>query len=230
VRPATVLLGQKMTWTVTVKNNSAVDAHDVDVVKVNDRSYHTKLLSLKPSHGSCGETSCSLGEIAPGHSVTITAVTLATKIGLIVNVVRVGSEEKEGDYLNNTASAVARVIGPFRPQPKDPGCRSLAAVPRKLRVGTTTIVVTTARNRFGARVPGITVHLQASGISQTARTNQAGNAVFTVTPNRSGLIRFRGALSPARRSTAQALPANVRICRTLLAALSTRTTRPRVTG
>jgi conserved repeat domain len=111
-KPTTVLVGQKITWTVTVTNASLVAASDVNAVKVSESSYRSKLLSVTPSQGTCSLTSCDLGRLGPGASATITAVTLATQIGEILNVVRVGSEEQESDYLNNTASNIARVIGP----------------------------------------------------------------------------------------------------------------------
>jgi uncharacterized repeat protein (TIGR01451 family) len=211
-KPTTVLLGQKITWTVTVTNKSSVEASDVNVVKVSDNSYRTKLISVTPSQGTCTASECDLGRIAPGASATITAVTLATRIGEILNVVRVGSEEQESDYLDNTASALARVIGPFRPPPETAVCRTLGAAPGKLHAGSTAIVLTTARNRFGAPVPGVTVHLRGPGLSQHAKTDVRGIARFTVTPPTSGLVYFRGSLRTAQ--------ARGPVCATLLAVLS----------
>jgi hypothetical protein len=106
----------------------------------------------------------------------------ATRIGAILNVVRVGSEEQKSDYLNNTASALVRVVGPLRPPPpQNAVCRTLAAAARALLAGQPLIVLTTARNRFGAPVAGVTVHARGPGISQRARTNARGLARFTVT-------------------------------------------------
>jgi hypothetical protein len=186
----------------------------VNVVKVSERSYRAKLVSVTPSQGTCSLTSCDLGRLGPGASATITAVTLATQIGEILNVVRVGSEEQESDYLNNTASNLVRIIGPFSPPPQKPACRTLGAAPKQLHAGRTSIVLTTARNRFGAPVPGVTVHVRGPGVSGRAKTNARGIARFTVTPTRSGFVSFRGALrSPAAART---------VCATFLAALSAR--------
>ena len=99
-------------------NASPVAAADVNVVKVSERPYRTTLISVTSSQGTCSRTSCDLGRLAPGASATITAVTRATQIGEILNVVRVGSEEQESNYLNNTASNLVRVVGPFRPPPQ----------------------------------------------------------------------------------------------------------------
>ena len=128
-----------------VKNASSVAAADVNVVKVSESSYRTKPISVTPSQGTCSLTSCDLGRLGPGASATITAVTLATQIGEILNVVRVGSEEPESDYLNNTASNIVRVVGPFKPPSVTSVCRTLGAAPELLRAGTTSVVLTTAR-------------------------------------------------------------------------------------
>jgi hypothetical protein len=211
-KPTTVLLGQKITWTVTVTNASSVAAADVNVVKVSETSYRSKLISVTPSQGTCSLTSCDLGRLGPGASATITAVTLATQIGKILNVVRVGSEEPESDYLNNTASNIVRVVGPFKPPPQTVACRTLGAAPKVLRALTTSIVLTTARDRFGTPVAGVTVKMRGPGVSGHAKTDSRGIARFTVTPTASGFVFFRGGL----RSPAAAGP----VCATYLAALS----------
>src|SRR5262249_27238575 len=97
--PTTVVIGQKITWTVTVKNNSSVAAADVNVVKVNEFSHLSAVLSITPSQGTCAARTCDLGRLAPGASATITGVTRATHVGVIVNTVRIGSEEQESNYL-----------------------------------------------------------------------------------------------------------------------------------
>jgi hypothetical protein len=208
--PTTVLVGQKITWTVKVTNGSTVEASDVNVVKVSERSYLAKVQSVTPSQGTCSSTECELGRIAPGGSATITVVTLATKIGTILNVVRVGSEEQEANYPNNTASNIVRVIGPFRPPPQTAACRTLGAAPRYLRAGATSIVLVEAKNRFGGPVPKVQVHLSGLGLSGRSTTDARGIARFTVAPPHEGFVSFRGSL----RGTAAAGP----VCATFLAA------------
>ena len=211
-QPTTALLGQRITWTVKVTNASPAAAADVNVVKVSERPYRTTLISVTSSQGTCSRTSCDLGRLGPGASATITAVTRATQIGEILNVVRVGSEEQESNYLNNTASNLVRVVGPFRPPPQQAACRTLGAAPRKLQAGTTSIVRTTARNRFGLPVAGVKVRARGPGVNGQATTNSRGIARFTVTPSASGFVTFRG----TGRSLAAAGP----VCATYLAALS----------
>ena len=75
------------------------------------------MISLRASQGTCRPFTCNLGRLAPGASATVVAVTEATQVGVVVDIVRVGSEEIESNYRNNVAGALARVIGPFRPPP-----------------------------------------------------------------------------------------------------------------
>ena len=101
---------------MTVTNRSAVAAADVNGLKLDDpRSYRTRLISLRASQGTCRPYTCNLGRLAPGASATVTAVTEATQVGVVVDIVRVGSEEIESNYRNNVAAALARVIGPLTP-------------------------------------------------------------------------------------------------------------------
>ena len=44
-------------------NLSPVDAADVNVVRVSERSHRLKVLSLTPSQGTCAQDSCNLGRL-----------------------------------------------------------------------------------------------------------------------------------------------------------------------
>jgi hypothetical protein len=209
---------------VRVTNDSSAEATDVNLVKVWERPYRARVLSVTTSQGSCGTTSCSLGRLAPGLTATITVVTRALRVGEILNVVHVGSEEPESDYLNNTASALVRVTGPrheVEAALRAASCQTLGAAPALLRKGATSIVLTTARNSFGTPVPGVRVVARGLGIDQHARTNRRGVARFVVTPPRAGILFFGragGRLTQGARSR----------CRTLLGVLGA--THVQVTG
>jgi hypothetical protein len=220
------VLGKDIRWTITVKNNSTADAADVNVVRVSERVYRLKVVSITPSQGTCNLDGCNLGRLAPGASATITVQTRAIRVGRVLNVVRVSSEEQESNYLNNTAGALVRITAPL------PGsvvvkaasirraCSTLVAEPRVLRVGSTSVVLTTARNRWGRPLQGLVVHAVGLGLRERAVTNARGVAQFAVTPPRNGIIGF---------AHGARLPAGVRSsCRTLLGALGT-SIRP-VTG
>jgi hypothetical protein len=214
---------------VTVTNNSTIAAADVDVVRVSELPYRIKLISVTPSQGTCTTGGCNLGRLAPGAKATITIVTKATRVGKVLNVVRVGSEEQESDYLNNTAAALVRITPPVRESVVDAAraaaagraCSTLVVQPRSLETGSTSIVLTTARNRFGKPLPRRKVQAVGAGVNDTATTDRRGVARFALTPRQLGIVRFRQAVRlPSASRTS---------CRTLLAVLAARAQKP-VTG
>ena len=104
-------------------------------------TYRVKVVSIKPSQGTCNARSCSLGRLAPGASATITITTKATGTGRVLNAVRVSSEEQESDYLNNTAAALVRITAPIQKAAANAvkaaaaarACRTLVAQPHALQ-------------------------------------------------------------------------------------------------
>ena len=211
VEPTIVTVGGRLTWTMTVTNRSSVAAADVNGLKLDDpRSFRTKLISLEASQGSCRPYTCDLGRLAPGASATVTAVTEATRVGVVVDIVRAGSEEVESNYRNNVAAALARVIGPLKPPTAQNVCLALTAEPRALEKGRSSVVRVTARNRFGRPVSGLRVRARGASVDKRARTDRQGVARFSVTPARLGLLVFTGDRAKA---------AGPRKCRTLLGVL-----------
>jgi len=214
---------------VTVTNHSPIAAADVNVARISELTYRVRVISISSSQGSCSTGSCNLGRLAPGGSATITIVSQATGVGRVLNVVRVSSEEQESDYLNNTAAALVRITLPpktaaayaVKSAAFTRACSTLTAAPRALQTGTTAIVLTTARNRYGKALRGVNVRVVGLGLDQQARTNNQGIARFALTPRTSGIVTFQHRLR---------LPAGARSrCRTLLGVLGTRIERP-VTG
>jgi uncharacterized repeat protein (TIGR01451 family) len=218
VEPTTVRVGELITWTMTVSNESEVNAADVNGARVDDRPLRTQLVSLTTTQGTCTVGGgCQLGRLLPGASVTITAVTRATQVGEVVNCVRVGSEEIESDYLDNTACALLRVIGD-QPPVLD-RCRSLVASPRLLRAGRESVVLTVARDLLGRPLAGVRVLARGAGVEAKSRTNARGVARFAFTPARLGVVGFVGVGVTARAVTQNG-------CKTLLAVLPGRTPPP----
>jgi len=192
-KPATVLVGGLIRWTMTVTNRSSVTAADVNGLKVNDpHSFRTQLISLKASQGTCRPYMCNLGRLAPGASATVVAVTRALEVGPVVDIVRVGSEEIESNYRNNVASALVRVIGALRPPVAPRICRTLTAAPRVLQAERTSVVLLTARNRLGHPLVGLPIRIRGAGVVTRARTGRLGVARVTLSPTRSGLVLFAG--------------------------------------
>jgi hypothetical protein len=220
--PTTQELGKNIRWTIKVKNNSSIAAADVDVVRVSERAYRLKVISIEPSQGTCSLDGSNLGRLAPGASATITVVTRAIRVGLVLNVVRVSSEEQESNYLNNVASALARVTDPVREgdagavkgADADRACSTLTTEPRSLPAGSSSIVLATALNRYGKPLRGLTVHASGFGLQQRALTDRRGVARFSLTPARQGIMEFRGGTRLLAAGTESP-------CRTLLAVLGT---------
>ena len=220
-KPTVVRVGGRITWTMTVTNRSTVEATDVNGVKVDDpRSFHAKRISLKTSQGTCRPYRCDLGRLAPGASATVVAVTEATHVGPVVNIVRVGSEEQESNYRNNVAAAIVQVVGSFTPLRAGNRCDTLVAEPRALQSGRSSVVRLTARNPLGRPVAGVRVLARGPGVDQRGVTDRHGVARLTLSPGQLGLVHFIG--SP-RRLVGGGSP-----CRTLLGVLGANATH--VTG
>ena len=227
--PTTAVLGQTIRWKVTVTNHSTLAAADVNVVRISERTYRLKVISIKPSQGTCTVGGCNLGRLAPGAKATITVLTKATAVGRVLNVVRVSSEEQESDYKNNTAAALVRITKPIRDAAAAAvkaaalarACSTLVAQPHKLQAGGTSIVLATARNRYGRPVQGLSVHAIGLGIDQRVRTDSHGIARFALNPLQHGLVHFQHHLRLAAGVQSR--------CRTLLGVLRTAAKKP-VTG
>ena len=127
------------------------------------------------------------------------------RVGVVVDIVRVGSEEIESSYRNNVAAALARVIGPLTPPVPTGMCRTLTASPRLLENGRSSVVRVTARNRLGRPLAGLPVRARGAGVRTEATTDARGIARFAMSPTRGrsgGLLR-----EPQRgRSDGAALP------------------------
>ncbi len=191
--PTTVTVGQRITWTMTVTNDSDVEAADVNGLKVNDpRSFRTRLISLKTSQGTCVPFTCDLGRLAPGASATVTAVTQATQVGVVVDIVRVTSEEIESNYRNNVAAALVRVIGALRPPTTLGACRTLVASPRSLESRRSSVVRLAAFDRRGSALAGVSATAAGAGIAVRGRTGRDGVVRLTLRPRAEGIVHFVG--------------------------------------
>jgi hypothetical protein len=109
---------------------------------------------------------------------------------MVVNIVRVASEEIEPNYRNNVAAALVRVVGPFRPPAPTNVCRTLSASPPNLEDGRSSMVRLVARNRLGRPVSGLVVRARGAGVRLQARTDRQGVARMELIPGRVGLVFF----------------------------------------
>jgi hypothetical protein len=191
--PTTVTVGQTITWTMTVTNNSSVTATNVVGIRLQERfSFRSKVISIEPSQGTCTLVSCDLGTLAPGASATVVAVSEATQIGPVVNAVEVSTSQVDANPADNTASALVNVIASTERPSVTVRCGSLSVAPHRLIAARTAIVFAQARDRLGKRLAGVVVRARGVGISQQATTDARGVARFAFTPPRAGLVRFAG--------------------------------------
>jgi uncharacterized repeat protein (TIGR01451 family) len=107
-RPATI--GQPLTYTLTIRNRSSVDATNVVVNEWTPA--RSTLTSAVASQGSCTgarPTVCSLGTLAAGATATITVVAQPTGLGYVTNHATVKSAELDPFRANNSRTMQVRV-------------------------------------------------------------------------------------------------------------------------
>jgi uncharacterized repeat protein (TIGR01451 family) len=107
-RPAT--LGQPLTYTLTVRNRSTVDA--TAVVVTERLPARSTFVSATASQGSCTGTapvSCALGTLAAGATAQITVVAQPTAVGFITNRASVKAAELDPHRFNNSRSMTVHV-------------------------------------------------------------------------------------------------------------------------
>lgn len=104
--PDPVLVGSTLTYTLTVENFGPNTATDVNVTDTLPASVTYQ--SATPSQGSCSQSgrivTCSLGDLRPGESVTITIEVTPNADGVITNDVAVAADQPDPDTSNNTDS------------------------------------------------------------------------------------------------------------------------------
>jgi uncharacterized repeat protein (TIGR01451 family) len=105
-----VTLGDLVTFTATVKNNSAYNA--ANGVSVSD-PLSPGLTLVSASGGTCTSATCSVGNISKGASATVTFVARATRAGLQSDIVSAASQTPDPNSANNSAQAAIAVLAPF---------------------------------------------------------------------------------------------------------------------
>jgi hypothetical protein len=121
--PTTVVLGQVVTYRVTVRNISHVTAQRV--VASDQSTVRGKVLSIHNPAGPCRinpRPVCQLGNLKPGAKVVIVARAIPEDLGRhFVDRVAVGTATNETDLANNVARATVRVLAPPPPPPSGLG-------------------------------------------------------------------------------------------------------------
>jgi uncharacterized repeat protein (TIGR01451 family) len=111
VSPKVAGVGDVLTYTVTVTNRGPDTA---DQVVGTDASTGTaRILSLKPSRGSCTiapSLQCSFGDVASGATVTVVARVRVLKAGMLTDTAAVTADGPDPDPGIDHATAVARIL------------------------------------------------------------------------------------------------------------------------
>ncbi len=100
--PNPVVMGDVITFTLTVANNGPNDAIGVELTDALPAEL--AFVSANPSQGSCSGTTmivCALGILANGSSATFTLVATAVTVGTFDNTAVVSSQTYEVDGANN---------------------------------------------------------------------------------------------------------------------------------
>ncbi|MBI1741721.1 DUF11 domain-containing protein [Candidatus Acetothermia bacterium] len=104
--PDPVIVGNNVTYTVTVTNNGPGTA--TGVTATDTLPPGVTFVSATPSQGSCsqaaGVVTCNLGTLTNGSSATITIVITTSAAGMITNTVSVAANETDTNPNNNTAT------------------------------------------------------------------------------------------------------------------------------
>ena len=108
--PRPAIVGQPLTYTLVVRNRSAVDASNV---VVTDRlPARSTFVSATASQGSCSGTGpvvCALGTLAAGATAQITVVVQPTAAGYITTRAAVKADQLDPFRANNSRIATVRV-------------------------------------------------------------------------------------------------------------------------
>ena len=123
--PASVALGQNITYTINITNSGALAAANTFVSDPTPAG----LTPVSVSGGGCSAFPCALGTINPGGNVAITAiynVPFGYPSSSVSNTASVSTSSPESNTANNSATAVTPVSGAGRRRSEHPQGRSRA--------------------------------------------------------------------------------------------------------
>jgi len=110
--PDPVLVGQNVTYTLTVTNNGPVDA--TNVVVTDNLPAGVSFVSANAGQGTCNEAAgvvtCNVGNLASSAQATVTITVTPTAAGTITNNASVSANEGDPVSNNNSASEATTVV------------------------------------------------------------------------------------------------------------------------
>lgn len=113
VSSESVLLGEELSYSVTVSNEGSATAHHVSLTDTFSPTAEllTALVGAQDCSPSGNSVSCDLGNLGPGQSLSATLVLLPTVSGQIESTASVSADESEADSSNNSSSLAVNIVG-----------------------------------------------------------------------------------------------------------------------
>jgi uncharacterized repeat protein (TIGR01451 family) len=173
-----VLVGQNLTYTMTVRNNGNSSAENVEATLL--RSASLEFVSVTPAQGSCdpngNPVTCQLGQLAPSAQTSIRFTFRPTVVGEVVAIAGAQSPTHDPN-LNNNSQRLALTVG----QSCVPEVTSLVQH-ATLRLGSqnarTVRHLILMRNNSGRALNG-NVHVVFDGLPGSIQSGDPGNPFFS---------------------------------------------------
>jgi uncharacterized repeat protein (TIGR01451 family) len=179
--PHPVLVGQVLTYTLTVSNAGPADATGVTLSDLLPAG--VTLVSAQPSQGSCAGAatlSCSLGTVAVGGDASIAIQVIPNQAGDITDTASVTSGVDDPDLTNNIASVTVIVYTGQEPRSDLSLTKRTNAV--RVSVGAQFTYVLTASNAGPDDATGVVVtDPLPSGLTLVSVTSTQGDCGGTAT-------------------------------------------------
>ena len=208
VTPAPALLGQNLTYTVSVTNHRPISASGVILTNVLPPT--VAFVSATTAQGNCtftnGTVRCNFGTLLNGSNATATIVVQPLSLGLLTNVFTVGSSSADSVPSNNLATVVSSVMEPvpqFVASGAELGAESFVPANGGIEAGETVTVSFALRN-IGS---GPSANLMATLVEANGVTGASAPQNYGAIPV--GLTAFRNFTFTAAGNAGDAVTATL---------------------
>ena len=191
-RPDPATVGERITYTLTVRNNGPDTA--TGVVVADPLPGSVSFAGVKTTQGTCTGgilVRCELGTMKSGSVVVITITVTPRQTGVVFNRATVVGNEAETTTANNTASTTTLVKGAFIPAAVvQHGCIAISVGTRSTTVGVHSRLTIHA-TELGKPAQGVKVRVHGAGVDRLSpRSDRHGTIRLTIVPRKAGIIRI----------------------------------------